>query len=142
MYFATATPDDLGAVLTLLESNYLPTAGVKEHLKHFVLAFESDHLIGCAGLEVHDSTGLLRSLAVDEAYRCQGLGVRLTERILDLAEHKKLISVSLLTTTAQDYFPKFGFVGVSREVLPASLKSSEELSGACPDSAVAMMLKL
>ncbi len=142
IYFATATPSDLGQVLSLLEANHLPKAGVSEHIQNFVLALEDDKPIGCAGLEVHGKAGLLRSVAIDAAYRSQGLGTKLTESILDLAEHKRLSSVSLLTTTAQDYFPKFGFVKVSREDLPPSLKGSEELRGACPDSAVAMMLEL
>ena len=142
IYFATATPSDLENILALLESNHLPKAGVSEHIQDFVLALEDDQVIACAGLEVHGKAGLLRSIAVDAAYRSQGLGAKLTQSILDLAEHKKLSSVSLLTETAQDYFPKFGFVKVSREDLPAPLKASEELKGACPDSAIAMMLRV
>jgi amino-acid N-acetyltransferase len=142
MYFATATQADLEPVLELLDQNKLPKAGVAEHLQNFILAFGEDKLVGCAGLEIHGNAGLLRSVAIAPEYQKQGLGSRLTEGILDLAEHYRLSSVSLLTETAKDYFPRFGFVEVSKVELPASLKDSAEFKGACPDSATAMMLEL
>ena len=46
--------------------------------------------------------------------------------------------VYLLTTTAPDWFPRFGFTVARREELPEVLNASEELRGACPSSAVAM----
>lgn len=142
MIFATATQTDLENVLSLLESNRLPKAGVAENIQNFALALENDLLVGCAGLEVYDDAGLLRSVAIHPDYRSQGLGAKLTESILDLAEYKGLSSLSLLTETAKDYFPRFGFVEVSRKDLPESLKNSAEFKGACPDSAVAMTLAL
>ncbi|MBF6593735.1 MAG: GNAT family N-acetyltransferase [Thermaceae bacterium] len=140
--FCTATSDDLPEVLALLEVAQLPLAGVKEHLQNFILALDSDRIIGCAGLEIHEDAGLLRSVAVDEAYRLHGLGEKLTRGILELAQHQGLSSLSLLTTTAQNYFPRFGFVPIEPSQLPRSLNDSEELSGACPDTAVGMTLRL
>jgi amino-acid N-acetyltransferase len=142
MYFATATQADLENILELIGQNNLPKAGVAEHLQNFIVALEQDNLIGCAGLEIHADAGLLRSVAVASDYQKQGLGTTLTEGILDLAEHHRLSTVSLLTETAKDYFPRFGFAEVSRADLPSSLKNSEEFKGACPDSAVAMMMLL
>lgn len=142
MTFATATQADLESVLALLEQARLPKAGVTEHIHNFILALEQDEVIGCAGLEVHGNAGLLRSVATRADYRNQGLGTKLTESILDLAEHHRLLSVALLTESAKDYFPRFGFVEVSRTELPESLKNSAEFKGACPDSAVAMMMGL
>jgi amino-acid N-acetyltransferase len=142
MTFATATQTDLEDVLKLLEYSHLPKAGVAENIQNFILALEQDKLIGCAGLEIHGTAGLLRSVAIESAYQKQGLGSRLTESILDLAEHHRLSSVSLLTETAKDYFPRFGFVEVPRKDLPESLKESAEFKRACPDSAIARMLEL
>jgi amino-acid N-acetyltransferase len=140
MNFATATQADLEDVLKLLEQSHLPKAGVAENIHNFILVLEQDKLVGCAGLEIHGNAGLLRSVAIAPEYQKQGLGARLTQGILDLAEHHRLASVSLLTETAKDYFPRFGFVEVSRKGLPASLKHAEEFKGACPDSAIAMIL--
>jgi amino-acid N-acetyltransferase len=137
----TATATDSHAVLALLEDYELPTAGVKEHLEHFLLEFDNDRLIGCAGLEIHDHAGLLRSVAVDEYYRSVGLGTKLIQAVLERAKAINLSSVSLLTETTADYYLHFGFEITPRESLPESLKASAEFRGACPDSAIAMTIR-
>jgi amino-acid N-acetyltransferase len=137
-----ATANDLPAVLELLENDELPTAGVEEHLELFLLEFANEHLIGCAGLEIHDRAGLLRSVAVAEPHRSSGIGSKLVQMILENARTQKLSSLSLLTETAQHYFPRFGFQIAPRATLPTSLNASAEFRGACPDSAIAMTLKL
>ena len=137
-----ATANDLPAVLELLEANRLPTAGVQDHLEQFQLEFVADDLVGCAGLEVHGHAGLLRSVAVADSHRSQGLGSKLVQIILEQARKQKLSSLNLLTTTAQDYFPRFGFQITPRENLPESLHASAEFRGACPDSAIAMTVNL
>jgi amino-acid N-acetyltransferase len=142
MTFATATQAELEGVLRLLESSHLPKTGVAEHIGHFSLALEDGVLVGCAGLEIYGDAGLLRSVAVHSGYRSRGLGAKLTESVLDLAEQRGLSSVSLLTETAEAYFQRFGFAKVSRTDLPESLNNSAEFQGACPDSATAMMLVL
>jgi amino-acid N-acetyltransferase len=136
-----ATPEDLPAILELLESLKLPTAGVKDHFQNFVLEFENDRLLACAGLEIYSDAGLLRSVAVNLEKRSKGIGSKLVNALLENAKKHQLSSISLLTETAQDYFPRFGFKRVTRENLPKSLNASEELRGACPDTAVVMMLE-
>ena len=136
-----ATANDLPAVLELLEANKLPTAGVRDHLERYWLEFANENLIGCAGLEVHGKDGLLRSVAVTEKHRSVGLGQKLIQAILEQAKANRLASISLLTETAQDYFPRFGFQISTRDALPESLSASAEFRGACPDSAMAMTLK-
>jgi amino-acid N-acetyltransferase len=142
MYFATATQADLENILELIGQNNLPKAGIAEHLHNFIVALEQDKIIGCAGLEIHSDAGLLRSVAVASDYQKQDLGTKLIEGILDLAAYHQLTTLSLLTETAKDYFLRFGFLEVSRPELPESLKNSAEFKGACPDSAVAMMVTL
>ena len=137
-----ATANDLPAVLELLEANKLPTAGVQDHLEHFLLEFAGDELTACAGLEIHDCAGLLRSVAVSENHRSTGLGKRLVQAVLEHAKAHHLSSISLLTETAQDYFSRLGFQISTRDALPESLHASAEFRGACPDSAIAMTLNL
>jgi amino-acid N-acetyltransferase len=137
-----ATPEDLNAVLSLLGASDLPTDGVRDHLEQFVLEFDGEKLIGCAGLEIHGDAGLLRSVAVGSEHRSSGLGFRLTNAILVMAQKHHLSSLSLLTTTADAYFPRFGFERIERAHLPQSLHASAEFQGACPDEAVAMTLRL
>jgi len=44
----------------------------------------------------------------------------------------------LLTTTAADFFPKFGFEPIARADVPASVQSSIEFTSACPATATVM----
>ncbi len=136
-----AAPEDLNAVLGLLEVSDLPTDGVENHLEHFVLEFDGDQLIGCAGLEIYSQAGLLRSVAVAVDHRSTGLGSRLTNAMLEVARSRRLSSLSLLTTTAESYFLRFGFERTERGHLPHSLHASAEFQGACPDDAVALTLR-
>jgi amino-acid N-acetyltransferase len=137
-----ATLEDLQNVLNLLEAAKLPTVGVKDHIQNFILEIEHNRLLGCAGLEIHGQTGLLRSVAINPSRRSNGVGSRLVKSILEHSKTQQLSSIFLLTETAENYFPRFGFKQVSRAKIPASLSGSQELRGACPDSAVVMMLEL
>ncbi len=137
-----ATPQDLPAVLELLETSKLPTIDVKDHIQNFLLEFENTRLLGCVGLEIYADAGLLRSVAVKLEKRSNGIGSRLVNAILENAKKHQLSSISLLTETAQDYFPRFGFKKVTRAEIPDNLHASLELRGVCPDTAVVMMLEL
>jgi amino-acid N-acetyltransferase len=140
--FRNSTTSDLELVLELLEAAKLPTAGVKDHIQNFRLEYHNNTLLGCAGLEIHGQTGLLRSVVVNAAERNNGIGSRLVNAILEHARTQRLSSIFLLTESAEHYFPRFGFKQVSRAEIPESLQASEELRGACPEGAVVMMLEL
>jgi amino-acid N-acetyltransferase len=137
-----ATPEDLKDLLDLLETAKLPTAGVKDHIHNFMLEFGNNTLLGCAGLEIYQQVGLLRSVAVNPIKHSNGVGSKLVKSILEHAKAQQLSNIFLLTETAENYFPRFGFNPVSRAEIPENLQASEELRGACPDSAVVMMLEL
>jgi amino-acid N-acetyltransferase len=50
--------------------------------------------------------------------------------------------VFLLTTTAEAFFPKFGFEQIQRIDVPISLQASVEFQSACPASAIVMRKRL
>jgi amino-acid N-acetyltransferase len=106
------------------------------------VAEEENDLVGTAGLEVYERVGLLRSVAVKPEIRSKGLGAQLVEAILNLARGKGLEVVYLLTTTADKYFPRFGFETIGRDGLDPRLNASEELQGACPQTAICMKLTI
>jgi amino-acid N-acetyltransferase len=137
-----ARPEELTKILQLLEQSELPGAGVQEHLSNFLVVEDGHDLVGTAGLEIYERVGLLRSVAVKPDIRSRGLGARLVEAVLNLARKKDLEVVYLLTVTADKYFPKFGFETISRDELDPRLSASEELRGACPQSATCMKLSL
>jgi amino-acid N-acetyltransferase len=135
----SAAATDLPAVLALLEKARLPTEGVNaEALTNFVLAENEGTPVGVVGLEVYRNSALLRSAAVDESWRGTGVGRALVDRALARTRELGITDVFLLTTTAEDYFPRFGFVCVSRQSVPEAVQASAEFQGACPSSAVVM----
>ena len=134
----TAEAEDLPAVLALLGRADLPTAGVADAFSHFIVAESEGRLIGAVGLELYGGSALLRSAAVEESWRGSGVGRVLVDRALDMARQHRIEDVYLLTTTAEHYFPKFGFACVSRDAVAEEVRSSVEFQTACPASAVVM----
>jgi amino-acid N-acetyltransferase len=138
----TARAADLPKVLDLLGTARLPTAGVAEAFSHFLVA-ESEHvLVGAAGLEIYGASALLRSVVVEDSWRRSGVGRRLIEKALDEAKRRGIDDVFLLTTTAEHYFPRFGFACVTRDSAAADVQASVEFQGACPSTAVLMRKRL
>jgi amino-acid N-acetyltransferase len=95
-------------------------------------------MVGCAALEVYPDGSLLRSVAVDRAERGNGPGHRLTEAALHLAGRQRSPAVYLLTTTADLFFPRFGFMRIDRDELSASVRRSVQFTSACPATAIVM----
>ena len=75
---------------------------------------------------------------MDAGRRGTGVGQDLVETLLQRARSRGVREVYLLTTTAEDYFPRFGFSTISRTEVAPAVRASEEFRGACPDTAVAM----
>jgi amino-acid N-acetyltransferase len=138
MKIREATNRDLDAVESLLTANDLPLDGVKENFSSFVVAEDKGEIAGAIGLEKFGSVALLRSAVVSPQYRGSGVGRRLVEQVLEQASDEGIEELFLLTTTAEKYFPRFGFSPTVRSAVPAAVKASAEFQGACPDSAVVM----
>jgi len=137
-----ANPSDLPAILDLLRRSDLPLDGLAEHLATTVTARENGRLVGCAAVEVYGENALLRSVAVDETLRGQGLGRTLTTAALDLARARGARTTYLLTTTAGGYFPRFGFQEITRDAVDPAVQQSVEFTTACPASALVMRANL
>jgi N-acetylglutamate synthase-like GNAT family acetyltransferase len=140
-----ATRQDLPAIEQLLMSSGLPTAGVANGLSSFIVAV-SEHdqrIVGVVGLEhCCAEYALLRSTAVAPEWRSAGLGRRLVTHVIADAESRGVKALYLLTTTAERYFPSFGFVKTQRDAVPEEVKQSVEFREACPASAAVMALEL
>src|SRR6185295_2635315 len=138
MKVRSARYSDLPAVEELLGASELPIDGVRDHFANFVVAEEEGTIAGAVGLEKYGTVALLRSAVVSPRYRSGGVGRRLVEQLLERAEEAGVDEVYLLTTTAEKYFPKFGFTRTTRSAVPDPLKASAEFRGACPDTAIVM----
>lgn len=121
-----ANVDDLSAIMELLARSDLPQEGLSDHLTTLV-ARADQTVIGNAALELYGTAALLRSVAVNQAFRGQGLGIT---------------HVYLLTETAAEFFPRFGFRPIARAQVPPAVQRSVEFTSVCPISALAMELHL
>ena len=142
MKVRSAKSSDLTAVEELLGASNLPIDGVRDNFANFVVAEEDGAIAGAVGLEKYGTVALLRSAVVSPRYRSAGIGRRLVEQLLERAEEAGVDEVYLLTTTAEDYFPKFGFTRTIRAAVPESVKASAEFRGACPDTATVMTRRI
>ncbi|HSQ33197.1 MAG TPA: arsenic resistance N-acetyltransferase ArsN2, partial [Gemmatimonadaceae bacterium] len=95
-------------------------------------------LVGVAGLEVCCNNALLRSVAVDPAWRSHGIGRALVTRLIADAESRGIHALYLLTTSAERYFPGFGFREITRDEVPEDVRATAEFRSACPASATVM----
>ena len=133
-----ANAADLPDVERLLVASGLPLDGVKEALSAFVVAYAGDDLVGVAGIEVCCDNALLRSVAVAPEWRSRRLGRELVTRVVADAEARGIRALYLLTTTAEQYFPSFGFERVARDEVPEDVRATAEFRSACPASATVM----
>lgn len=138
-----ARAEDLPAVKRLLAASGLPLDGVDESFGDAWAVAESEGaLAGVAGVEIHGSSGLLRSVAVAEKARGRGVGEALVRNRIDFARERGIERLLLLTTTAANWFERLSFRRVPRAAAPAEVMRSREFQGACPDSAVLLELPL
>ena len=137
---AAATERDIPAIKNLLVANKLPTAGVDEHWRTFIVARDGDRIVGCGGAEAYQFAALIRSIAVDPEYRSHGLGRKMVRQLLDRLASRGLREFYLLTTDAEAYFKKRGFKTIDRDEVHPQLLNSREFQDACPSSATCMRL--
>ena len=137
-----ATSADLPAIERLLVASGLPTEGVTEAIGGFVVAEDAGDaggIVGVVGLEAcGDQYALLRSTAVAPEWRGTGLGRQLVEHAIARAQSAGLDAIYLLTTTAERYFPAFGFETTAREAVPDAVRATGEFRAMCPASATVM----
>ncbi len=133
---------DVEEIKSLLVELELPTAGVDEHWKTFVVARDGARMIACGGSEAYSNAALLRSIAVLPEYQGGGLGRRLVRELIDRLASRGIREFYLLTETAEAYFKKRGFKRIDRDEAHPQVLASREFQDACPKSAVCMRLMM
>lgn len=138
----SAHAEDLPSILRLVTAQHLPADGLADHLGTTLVARRDGEVVGSVAIEMYPEAGLLRSVAVAGSLQGQGLGRSLTDAAFSLARARGLRALYLLTTTADGYFPKFGFEQIQRDEVPVSVRTSVEFTSACPSSAIVMRARL
>ncbi len=91
---------------------------IYEHIRDFWVYEEGGKILGCAALQiVWEDLAEIRSLAVEESRKGEGIGRALVEACLREAEELGVKSVFSLTY-AKDFFERLGFRVVDKNVLP------------------------
>ncbi|MFC1749527.1 arsenic resistance N-acetyltransferase ArsN2 [Pseudomonadota bacterium] len=130
---------DIPSLVSLLKDARLPYLDIDEHIATFYIAEDaSGVIVGCVGLEKHNTCGLLRSLLVSKHSRNNGYGVLLFEYAQKKAKLLGVEEMYLLTTDARDYFLSKGFVVDERARVPVEIKNTKQFSSLCPESATVM----
>ncbi|HEY3055977.1 MAG TPA: arsenic resistance N-acetyltransferase ArsN2 [Thermoanaerobaculia bacterium] len=137
---SAAEQADVDKIKAILIADHLPTSGVDDHWRSFVIARSGNEIVGCAGAETYQSAALIRSVAVVPGCRSHGVGHELVRQLLDRLKASGLHEFYLLTTTAENYFGKRGFQKIGRGEVHPQLLASREFQDACPKSAVCMRL--
>jgi amino-acid N-acetyltransferase len=133
-----ASPEDVPAVLALLEPAGLPLDGVAAAFELGVVASDDRRIVGAAAVEQHGHAGILRSVVVHAELRGTGLGIALVGAAERAAAARGIRELYLLTETAAAWFPRLGYRVIPRDAVPEAVAASVEWSSACPATAVAM----
>jgi amino-acid N-acetyltransferase len=72
MTFRAGEKSDIRRIKSLLKSADLPYEDIDLSRQDFIVAVQNAKIIGAVGLEPYEEYGLLRSLAVEDAYRGDG----------------------------------------------------------------------
>lgn len=133
---------DYNEIIELLRGNKLPYKDIISSKVEFITHRLNGSLVGCIGIENYGKDRLLRSFAVNDAYKSKGVGKKLLKELIVSSKEKGVKKLHLLTTTADLYFAKNGFFSVSRNNAPEKILESKEFSEICPSSSIYMVLEI
>ncbi len=127
----------------MLADARLPTEDLTEaHCDHFFFAGPANRPTGLVGLELLGDVALLRSLVVTAEKRGQGAGKALLDHAEHYARDRGVRQLYLLTTTAEAFFAKHGYLRVARDAAPPAIRATREFAGLCPASRAFMIRQL
>ena len=121
-----ATEADWPDIEALLRASSLFSEEKHDHLAQYMIARDNSGLLGCAGIERYETTGVLRALAVAQRARSAGLGELLVAAIVADVRQQGIETIVLQTKTASGYFARLGFTRIGVSDLPTSIRPSHE----------------
>jgi N-acetylglutamate synthase-like GNAT family acetyltransferase len=138
----TAVEADLPRIEHLLAAGKLLSAGNITHAEGSVVAEVGAELAGVVGLKMFGSDGLLRATSVGVEGRGRDVGRLLVEAILTEGALQAADAIFLFTDGSDRFFARFGFVVLTREEVPTSMRHWAETNGGVSQSAMPMRLTL
>jgi amino-acid N-acetyltransferase len=133
----------LDAAAALLASAELPSTDLTRALmEHFFFVGPPTSPEGLVGLELCGPDVLLRSLVVVPQRRSTGLGRTLVAHAEAHARARGARAIYCLTTTAEAFFRRLGYVEADRESAPAAIRATREFADICPESSAFLVKHL
>ncbi len=125
-----ATVHDVSRISEIINSHaelgrmlFKSYAQLYEALRDFAVYEKDGKVVGCVALAIiWADLSEIRSLAVDDDYRGQGLGRRLVDWSIEEARRLQIRRIMSLTYE-QAFFGKFGFEVVNKDTLPLKVWS-------------------
>jgi amino-acid N-acetyltransferase len=131
------------AAAALLESAGLPVSDLTDaYMEHFFYVGPASAPIGLVGVEMCGMDALLRSLVVNPEHRSAGLGQTLVAHAESHARGQGARAIYCLTTTAEAFFRRRGYVDADRDRAPTAVRETREFSAICPASSAFLVKKL
>jgi len=137
--FSGIRPGEAPEVMGIIDQCGLPIEDITQTmLKDFLIARKGADILGVVGLEISSGDALLRSLAVTEAHRRMGIGLKLVKSAERYARSRRIETLYLLTLTAEALFRQAGYSAIDRSSAPVAMQATREFKTLCPDTAVCM----
>lgn len=137
-----AISEDNQEIIELLQNSQLPSEDIDLKKQDFFILEKEGVPVALCAVEIYESDALLRSFAVVDKFRGKGLGFQIYIDVLDYLVKREVKSVFLLTTTAESWFERYGWMKIKREAVPSAIKETSEFKSVCPGTAVCMQLNL
>lgn len=123
--YRKAKEEDVDSLFTIIEGYarkgiMLPRskATLIREIEHFAVAEIDERIIGCGSLcRLGNDLVEIRSLAVSESYKGQGIGRKLVEMLTNEASRMNIPQIMALTYET-GFFTKLGFQIVSKDIFP------------------------
>jgi N-acetylglutamate synthase-like GNAT family acetyltransferase len=141
MFSAFAVPADAPGLVAALAAEGLPTDDLGEAGRSFFRLLSGETEIGWIGCEgIGANAALLRSLAIDAAWRRRGLASAAIVWLLRHLARQGVTEAYALTTAPAvvAMLEGLGFSVLPRAAVPPGLAATRQFSGLCPASAVVL----
>jgi amino-acid N-acetyltransferase len=116
--FRRARSEDVPELARVIMEAKLPPFFIEEFVGGFVFAEKDGRMIAAGGMEVYESCGFLRSIAVDEAARGLGLGRKIADLLHEDARASGLEQLYLYTQDAYMFWKHVGYADVPFDSWP------------------------
>jgi arsenate reductase len=126
---------------TALRAAGLPTEDLPDAGQGY-FALVDEVVVGFGGYFRTGPDALLRSAVVTPNLLGRGYGRRLVAALLERLKESGVKRVWLLTTTAEGFFRRMGFIARPRDAAPRAIEGTRQFSQTCPASAVLMCRQL